>query len=733
MNEISQTSTSLGSCFGKLAEVNQFYARFDPLAMLQDGAWVRLDDRKKRFPRNGGVQVGRGELNGHGSIGSFWFFPREALGDSDERPAAEAPARAIPVLDLRHLTISEARKKILRDGVRLPDHQPRQALVMIADGRYGRFKFEKSGTGWVARLPVDGIVELRAIDPSWNPYQHSDDFTYLPFEAGVGSSGDLIDWTPDREFLTRMLERYRAAVDAYFGLSARGAEDPAKRLLKSLTDARVVGADVGISDASIRRLREGWPGTVETLGAMHELGELLLNSEAGKSLLERVVTTKAQTMLAGIERDVHANLEESLRERRGQVRGLDDEIQSLRAEKQRLEAARDRARNAADETARSVRIVSEELAVRQQALSQASEQLAASEKTRAAAEARAREAASEESSAEQRAGDFKLELERLAEQLLDSTEAANLVGDERAAQLGLRLKALLGSSEAPMHGAPWWLSIGDAPSEIGFAELPRRLDHEARFFGVQTADIQLLDGALRAGELVLLVGTSSELALGAFSRAVAGGRVRNQVLDPSAIGLDDLWRVPGSHRPTVFAMAWNRAVLEPESTVLLCLRNLDSSPFRLWIGSLRAVLNSPARPSNLLVVATMVGRDSDDDEFPDSLTLRRDLIAIKARFEQDGYRCDYALGAQPSRPSVLTVDRASRVLEPATPPTQLRRKEHAPETVARAIRLRAALVESLASEAVLSWAAFLTSGRLDDLHEPLRDAHAELKELHLQR
>ncbi|RCW63652.1 hypothetical protein [Pseudorhodoferax soli] len=733
MNELPQPSTALDSFFGKLAEVNQFFARFDPLAMLQDGAWVRLDDRRKRFTRSSGVQVARGELNGHGSIGSFWFFPREALGDSDKRPSAAVPTRAIPVLDLRHLTTAEARKRILRDGVRLPDHQPRQAFVLLSEGRYGRFKFEKSGTTWVARLPADGVVELPTIDASWNPYQHSDDFAYLPIEAGTGSTGELIDWTPDREFLARILERYRAAVDSYFGLSSKGVEDPAKRLLKSLTDARVVGEEARISDVSIRRLREGWPAAVESLDAVQELGELLIKSEAGKSLLERVVASRAQTMLADIERQARATLEESLRQRREEVRGLDDEIQTLLSEKLRLETEGIRAREAADEADRKVKSAGDELAVRQRALSRSAEELAASDRNRAAAEARAMTAASEESVAEQRVRSFKLELEGLAAQLLDSTEAANLVGDERAAQLGLRLKGLLGSSATPMHSAPWWSPTGDAPLEIGLAELPSRLDHEARFFGVQTADVQLLDGALRAGELVLLVGVASELALGALARAVAGGRVRNQVLDPSAIGLDDLWRVPGSHRPTAFAMAWNRAVLEPESTVLLCLRNLDSAPFRLWIGSLRAVLNSSSRPSNLLVVSTMVGRDSDDDEFPDAFALRRDLIAIKARFEPDGYRCDYALGAEAGIPTTLTADLASRALKPKSPPTQLRRDEHAPVTVARALRLRAALEGSQASDVALSWATFLTTGRLDDLDEPLRGAHAELKALHLQR
>lgn len=55
-----------------------------------------------------------------------------------------------------------------------------------------------------------------------------------------------------------------------------------------------IGARINLVSSS----GEGWPGAVEALGSMRELGELRLNSEAGKSLLERVVTSKAQTMLA---------------------------------------------------------------------------------------------------------------------------------------------------------------------------------------------------------------------------------------------------------------------------------------------------------------------------------------------------------------------------------------------------------------------------------------------------
>jgi hypothetical protein len=270
------------------------------------------------------------------------------------------------------------------------------------------------------------------------------------------------------------------------------------------------------------------------------------------------------------------------------------------------------------------------------------------------------------------------------------------------------------------------------PLAIGLAELPSRIEQEASFHGVEAADVRLLDGALRSGELVVLVGPSTELALNAYSRAAAGARVRNLALDPSVIGLEDLWRVPGSHRPTAFAMAWNRARQDPEITILLCLRNLDASPFRLWLRSLRAALASSTRPSNLLVVATTVGRSAEAEEFPDTLALRHDLMAIKPRFAKDSHQCDYALGFEPGQPSVLKASLALRKIRLTAPPASLRNASHAPDTVNRALRLRAVLDGARASSAALSWAAFLTSGRLDDLEEPLHEAYADLKELHLQ-
>ena len=108
-------------------------------------------------------------------------------------------------------------------------------------------------------------------------------------------------------------------------------------------------------------------------------------------------------------------------------------------------------------------------------------------------------------------------------------------------------------------------------------------------------------------------------------------------------------------------------------------------------------------------------------------------MAIKPRFVKDSHRCDFALGAQADRPTLLKADKASRDAKFSAPPAQLRQAGLSPDTVHRVLRLKSMLDEPLAKAAALPWAAFLTSAKLDDLQDPLREAHADLKDLHLQR
>ena len=740
MNEKLQTTPLTVDCFGKLATVNSIYARFEPVAMLQDGAWIRLDEPRKRFQRAGGIQVPRNGLNGHGAQpapGSFWFLPRDASGSGEDRAAADTPIRAMPVIDLSHLSIADVRRRVLKEGVRLPDHQMRQAVVLIGNGRYARFKFDRSGGHWIAKLPADNVVEIRAVDPSWDIYHHNDDFGYFPFESESTSPGELVDWTSDREFLTKVVERYRSAVEGYVGLGSKSTDDPAKRLQKALTDARLTGDDSRINEAALKRLREELPSLLQGLDALGELGILLLNSDAGRDHMRRAVEAKTTSMTSDIEAQVRQELDQGLRAGRDELDALKGQLRNLRDEAATLGASVEHLRLASEEQTRLRDAVAAELSDRQRAMRSASERLAATEQARTDAELRLEQVEAKQSEAKQGLLELKSEMERVARGFFDAEEAANLTGDDRTAFLGRRINELIGHSSAvedaaPMPTPPWTFPQVTEPSTIDLAELPARIAAEAEFHGLRASDVRLLDAALRSGELVLLVGASSELAITAIARAASGGHVRNHVLDPSAIGLDDLWRVPGSHRPTVFAMAWSRAVREPRSTVLVCLRNIDAAPFRLWLRSLRAALASPGRPPNLAVLATTVGRTSDDDDFPDASELRQDLVALKVRFAENCHQCDFALGFAPGPSTALSADSRSREPQVSAPPAELRQSNHEPGTILRTLRLRALVGEPLASTVVLSWAAYLTSGRLDDLQEPLREAYAELKSLRLQ-
>lgn len=156
---------------------------------------------------------------------------------------------------------------------------------------------------------------------------------------------------------------------------------------------------------------------------------------------------------------------------------------------------------------------------------------------------------------------------------------------------------------------PWGAGFADvACAEIGCDALIARISEEAKRHGVEENALKLVDIFARAGELVLLCGAQSELALQAYARCISAGLYRTMALDPSIIGLDDLWRAPGTQTPTALAHAWQAALSEPNLFHIVCMRDVDAAPYRLWLASFQAVLQSASRPSNLLVFAIATGR-----------------------------------------------------------------------------------------------------------------------------
>lgn len=268
--------------------------------------------------------------------------------------------------------------------------------------------------------------------------------------------------------------------------------------------------------------------------------------------------------------------------------------------------------------------------------------------------------------------------------------------------------------------------------------LPKRLADEAESHGVLPQDLALLDGFARAGEIVLLLGDQAELALRAYARCVAGGEIRSHALDPSSIGLDDLWRVPGTGRPTAFALAWHRAQVSPETTVLLCLRDLDAAPFRLWLASLHSVMQAPDRPRNLLLLSTSFGLSGgDEEEQPGTEQLRHHLVALMPGLHPESGSADVAFDGQLSEATVLEYAAHDGETKPSPAAlAQISKRGKEARVVRRAIRVGLVVGEgtSLVSQSVpIAWAGYLLDGRTQDLPQSLTAGHNRLKTLHLQR
>jgi hypothetical protein len=83
------------------------------------------------------------------------------------------------------------------------------------------------------------------------------------------------------------------------------------------------------------------------------------------------------------------------------------------------------------------------------------------------------------------------------------------------------------------------------------------------------------------------------------------GEVVRQVLDPSILSIDDLWRQPGGGGATAFANAWTVAKLDARRFRVVLLDGLQRTPMNLWLPSLIDVIAGPSRPRNLLLFASL--------------------------------------------------------------------------------------------------------------------------------
>lgn len=736
-----------GTWIGRISTANHVYSQLKPMARLVDGAWQSLgpEERIARFPRGGLVLGGFSKAlieayrNGADSLWVFECRPSKG----EDGWAVEAPEQALPLVDLSGMPMADARRRLFDTGLRLPKGDGRQAVVLLEGGTYALLRFGSKARGGPSfvRLPPDRIVELRRADPSWK-VPGRDDPPYLPHKGlPSGEIVSRLDWSSDADFLNRLLERYRAALDGY--LLLRDGNEAGRRPEKALAELRLGQGSAAELEAIVERMRTEWPQIARALGAVEGMTRLLMETDEAKRLLADAVEHRRGEMTTDLERQVRAEVEERLRGFREELEHADREVETRRQELSRLEAG----------TAECVR----DKDLRVADLRQVEARLTESEAMLEAARREAHEVGLRNAAAQAEFERIHRECDELAGSversraaisdlvrgIRNEVEASAAHERDEVRLFAARVERLLAqegmpvAAMAPPSVPPWWAPARSRCQSIGLSELRRRLEEEAQRHGVLTDDLVLLDGFARAGELVLLLGDQAELSLHAYARAVAGGEIRFHAVDPTAIGLDDLWRIPTRSRPTAFAVAWHHAQVNPQDTVLVCLRDFDAAPFRLWLASLQAVLASDDRPRNLLVTAVpSLASSFRDTEEQDAAALRHVLVALGPRPRPGSASAEVVLDEPPPPPTSLRwgtgeVRGPSRV----TFKVLVDRGGH-PRVVRRALRLVATLGEATGNaerSVPAMWAAYLHDGIASVLPAALAAGAEGIRALAVQR
>ncbi|MFL9869547.1 hypothetical protein PQR67_35705 [Paraburkholderia fungorum] len=559
---------------GKVLKNEMTWARMEPLAVRRDGRWIEIDDTIQMFPSEGKVFSKRPLLNA--PLNSLWTFKRRTneRREGADLLLAEEIVKATPLVDLSEMSVEQARQRLFGQGVDLKiEGNSSTAVVLLSDDMFCEITLSRSADGLWKANPVFRNVSLREAPQTWNGVRPFEGLRVLPSQSiPLAPIIESVNWCSDQDFVERVIERFRKFTQHVGDTSyARPSKESVKYIARALQQADLMPGDENDVELNLERLEAQWPILEARFEASESLSALLLGLKANKDKISAAAESAAQHAMEAarpeFERKVREEVEVTLAQMLSRRDELSLEVDSLAQRRVVVAQELTELENQCAEGRKERQILSDNL-------------------RSVAGDLRAGNA----HGSHQEQAAFKLVAERIEGALEQS---------------GYRGPGLI-PSPVPSWGLP---AMDVGTRDIQRDALQARFAEEAELHAVEKDSLRLIDVFSRAGELVLICGTQAELALRAYARCVTGGAYRTMALDPSIIGLDDLWRAPGTQAPTVLANAWHTAVCEPDSLHIVCLRNLDAAPFSLWLASLQAVLSSNSRPKNLLVLATTTARE----------------------------------------------------------------------------------------------------------------------------
>lgn len=691
---------------GKILYAADRVARLEPLAVESSGRWVAIEDKLALFPPEGKI------FSPHPLQGAekddVWIFRRRAnekIEAGKDHFLVRDEREAIPVIDLSMLSIEQARQRLFNQGVTLESpYETVYAVVILTDALFCELKFNLSTHGFWKAEPVSELVPLMSLPRELAGLQTEGTLQYLPAESVPHTSAvKFVNWCGDQEFVERVLEHVRKhtqdIAEAKYG---RLTKESVQHIARALSRTGLLPEAEDDAELNLERLKTDWPILEARLAATERLNEIVLASTAAKDALSQAVLDAEKRT----EETVRPVIEERIR------REIETGLSNTIAQRERVTADIESLTQRRTLFMRELREIEEQCAKGRQEKQSLSDNLRrVTRGLRAAFQ------------------NMPLSEQPLAQAIVGRIERA--IGESAD-----RIPSLM-----PSNAAPWAMPIeGPETIKIDETDLPTRFGVEARAHAVAADDLSLIDIFARSGELLLLLGPQAELALTAYARCIAGGTVTSLHVDPSTIGLEDLWRVPGTQQPTAMAHAWNSADAERDRLHIVCIRNINAAPFHLWLASLSAVLLSPLRPRNLLFFATVAPIQPEQTAATGGVAhaYRQWLVPVVAGVHVDGPISVLGSVVPPFPPASSLKLAGGDIFEVSTSAEWLKRIAglHAgPDTVARVARTTGVAHRS-SNEAlqshVFGWAEFLcSSAGFDSLPLCLRLGYSALdKQFH---
>jgi hypothetical protein len=545
----------LGRCLFE----NDRYTRLEPLLRVEQGGWMPIPNRRRIFPEVGCVFAVERPIVGS-TEGSLWLFRPEAntrLKPGDERDlyVAVDPREPIQIVDLAGLGEIEAvRRAVVEEGLAQREIVARELLIVIAQGQCVRLRLDLDHNTHKWRPAEPDKLERLAVfefDPGCYAGAKLDQKCFVIPGREPDKKLSAVDWSSDFDFLPRILKKLKRTAPLHSGgdmqeFSRRAIE----RMVSALRDGEILATEPEMADAMLRRLQNFVPALEKRLDAVSAIAEALAATPAVTASIATHVAKARERAIDEMRNEFRPIVEAELKAEQAQAL---ENLQMIETDIAALQAEHDRIKQDLAE-------LQLEREVQQAALHD--------------------------------------DLRHIAGTLDKATNALQR-GSETAVRLGLLPSAGTGSQDL----APWACSSDCQGDLLELPQLRTALNEAERSAGLPDHSLLELDVLARAGEIPLIFGADAERALTRYASIVAGGDLFRSVLDPTTLGIDDIWRQPSTGSPAVFAQAWRAALKSPGQIILAVLDNVDVHHLLSWMPRLASfcALN---RPANLLIVAT---------------------------------------------------------------------------------------------------------------------------------